>query len=157
MTKLRGLDSYPVKGLEISVFSHATEDESKVERAVMNVLPKDISNIKRKFMRLFGYFKDPIILMRFNLSKNKDATNVLVSVIKSLTNLDALKLINEVEERMDEKHNFYIRLDKQKAYSGNISLKQTDSIRLKFIFRSTHNINPVVLTRSFINNVLDEH
>ena len=141
--------SIRIEWVEVSVIAHATEDEAKVERAVKNIIPDSASDIMFKQQPLSGYHKDPIQLITARIKK-KHALEFLRAFIKNLNVIDQYQLLDELEGRLDKAGNFYVRLDKQKAFRGLYSLKEEDSIRLKFRFYIPHNTEASVYVRNII-------
>jgi len=142
-----------VEGVEISVFVHATEDEGKVERAALNLIPEGIGTPTSKVRRLTGHHNDPIVLMTMRIKKKTAAGEIFRNLLRSLSKLDRLRLIDEAEERVDEAGNLYLRLDKQSVYRGKAVLQESDAIRVKFKFRVPHGANPVSTVRASIAEV----
>lgn len=143
-----------ISGVETSVFIHATEDEGKVERAVVNIIP--VEDRGPKVQRLRGHFKDPIILMMTKIRKRKAAREAFRSLIRALSPLDRRRLIDEAEDRVDKAGTLYMRFDKQRAFRGKAVLHETDPIRVKIRFRLSHGADPVRAVRASIVAVIDE-
>ena len=124
--------SFDIASVGVSVLAHATEDEDKVERAVRNLFPEDAGEFRLKRQRLSGYHKDPIALITTRIRKRRGAVRTFRYIIGLLSPLDRQRVLDELEDRVDESGNLYIRLDKQKAFRGEGALQEIDSIRLKF-------------------------
>lgn len=119
---------------ELSVFSYSTEDETKVRRAVLNVLPKELGEGVRFSSRsLRGYYKDRITLLKVELKRG--AWAFAHHLISHLSPLGRRRLLDELDMRMDKSGNLYIRLDKQDALLGRIELGESDPIRIKMKFK----------------------
>jgi RNA binding exosome subunit len=73
----------PVKSAEISVFSHATEDEAKVKKAIMNLVPNIEIEIEES--KLSGHFEDPILLFTSKIEHRKDASELLALIYKGFS------------------------------------------------------------------------
>ena len=156
MTGARSHEDRFVTGVEISVFSHATEDEDKVERALRNMIPQGVSNIKVDMRRLRGYYNDPIAIMTASIRRRKEATETFRATMRALSTLDHYRLIEEIEDRVDEAGNLYLRLDKQRALGGVEVLNEVDPVRIIFRFQVPHGVNPVSFIRSSIDVVVGE-
>ena len=109
-----------VATVKASVFSHATEDETKVEKALKNAILSEGGKMSSR--RLSGYYKDPIKIMTVKVTRSRDASQVLKATIQALSSLDRLRVLDEIEDRTDDAGNLYIRLDKQKASDGELVL-----------------------------------
>lgn len=144
-----------VIGVQLSVFAYATEDEAKVERALRNAIPSDVSGIKFSSRRLTGHFRDPITVLTAEIRRDKDATKVFQATIRALPTLDRYRLIEKIGERTDKAGNLYIRLDKQRALAGVETLNDVDPVRIKFKFRVPHGEAPASFIRTAIEAVID--
>jgi RNA binding exosome subunit len=142
-----------VKGAEISVFAHATEDEEKVKQAVQRIARYEHEWDSQK---LSGHYDDPISLLNSKTSKKKEATDFLIYVVNKLSSLDRETLLSELPNRVDPQGNLYMRLDKQKAYHGRAVLNDSDPIRIKFKFQLPHNADPVLIIKEFIINAEED-
>jgi len=142
-----------VQSVEVTALVHATEDESKVRKAVLNLLPPDIDPPAFEAIKLQGYYGDPITALKLNVKHRRLATELLEHVVKRLSSLDLQALLDELPQRIDESKNLYIRLDKQKAYTGKAVLERHDSIRLKAKLRLLHKADPVESIRMYIETL----
>ena len=145
-----------VREVEVSAFSHATEDEDKVERAMRNLLPEESQEIWLTRRTLKGHHGDPITIVTGKVRTNKGATEVLRRVVQELSSLDQQRLLDESEERLDDGGNLYIRLDKQKAYLGKVRLVETDPVKMKFKLRLPHGKDRVEYVRDVVNAIIEE-
>jgi len=145
-----------VREVEISTFSHATEDEERVENAITNLLPEENRDLWLTRKTLKGYHGDPITIVTGKIRTKKGATGVLRRVVQELSSLDQQRILDELEERLDEGGNLYIRLDKQKAYLGKVRLLETDPVKMKFRLRLPHGKDRVEYVREVINAIIKE-
>jgi len=147
--------SINVRHLDVSVFVHATEDESKVERAVRNIVPETIRDYIFKKQELSGHHRDPLTILSTRI-RRKGAMEMLNKLIGSLTSLDQQRILDELEDRVDRSGNLYIRLDKQKAYNGKAALNEIDPIRLKFHVQIPHGIDAGEHVRAALDEIINE-
>ncbi|MCX6642057.1 MAG: hypothetical protein NTV15_01540 [Candidatus Bathyarchaeota archaeon] len=138
----------PVKSAEISVFSHATEDEAKVKKAIMNLVPNIEIEIEES--KLSGHFEDPILLFTCKIEHRKEASELLAFIYKRLSSVDKLQIDSDLAERVDESGSIYFRLDKQKAFSGKVVLHVNDPIRVKLKLQLPHKADPVIFLRNHL-------
>ncbi|HUS78833.1 MAG TPA: RNA-binding domain-containing protein [Patescibacteria group bacterium] len=146
--------SVGVTWVQLSVLAHATDDLDKVEGAMLNVVDEVEVRLRRRDLK--GYYKDPITLVSAEIKRKKAARGVFEHVIRSLSSLDVNTLLDEIDERTDESGNLYLRLDKQKALRGVLTLNRSDPIRMKFRFRVPHGENPAEVIRDVIEACYDE-
>jgi RNA binding exosome subunit len=151
-----GERSFDVASVDVSVLAHATEDEDKVEKAVRNLFPEDAGEFRLKRQRLSGYHKDPITLITTRIRKRREAGRTFRFIIGLLSSLDQQRLLDELEDRVDEGGNLFIRLDKQKAFRGEGAIQEIDSIRLKFGFRVPHGRPPLEYIESVVVSLIED-
>jgi RNA binding exosome subunit len=151
-----GERSFDVASVDVSVLAHATEDEDKVEKAVRNLFPEDAGEFRLKRQRLSGYHKDPITLITTRIRKRREADRTFRFIIGLLSSLDQQRLLDELEDRVDEGGNLFIRLDKQKAFRGEGAIQEIDSIRLKFGFRVPHGRPPLEYIESVVVSLIED-
>ena len=142
-----------VHTVELTTLVHATEDESKVRRAVLNLLPPDVYPPAFEAVKLKGYYGDPITVLKLNVTHRKPATELLEHIVKRLSSLDVTSLLDGLTQHVDESRNLYMRLDKQKAYTGKVVLERHDSIRVKARLRLPHKADPVESIRTYIESL----
>lgn len=79
-----------------------------------------------------GYHGNPIHVIEVELVKKKQIKEFIESFVRSLSEEDLDLLCSELDERMDEFGVLHIRIGKQEAYLGNVSLTRgADSIVIK--------------------------
>lgn len=156
MAGKRASGDFSITEVEMSVFVNATEDEDKVERALRNIIPREITGAKVERLTLKGHYKDPITIITARIRKKRAAKEVFRATIKALSSLDQNRLMEEVEDRADEAGSLYLRLDKQGALRGVRALVDVDPIRMRFRFRIPHKTDPVVVIRASITSIIDD-
>lgn len=127
---------YPIAYITITVFSHATEDPEKVQTAIRNTLPEalaaDITFAKNS---VTGHHGNPIVFYETKLLDRKTLPAVLEKIAQTLGPLDK-EILNEEIKQHIEKHNLYLRFNKQNAYLGTLKLATDDPIRFKIHFKN---------------------
>jgi RNA binding exosome subunit len=128
--------NFPIAYIEIRVFSHATEDLNKVQTAVRNTLPSNLANeLKFTQTNIMGHHGNPIISLETKLTDKAAMPIVLEKLAISLSPLDKEQLCTEIDQHI-ERHNLYLRLDKQNAYLGALKLTPKDPIHFKIHFKN---------------------
>jgi len=124
-----------ISSLSIEVFCHATESVDKVKSAVQNILPKGFK-AEFKSETLTGHHGNPITILRLRIRDPKVAASVLKKIAENLSDFDRDLLLSRLDLHVDSTGSFYMRLDKQEAFKGKITLGLGDDIiRLKFNIR----------------------
>jgi RNA binding exosome subunit len=127
---------YPIAYITITVFSHATEDPEKVQTAIRNTLPEAIATeVKFTKNEVTGHHGNPIIFYEAKLTDKPALPAALEKIAQDLSSLDKETLSEEIKQHI-EKHNLYLRFDKQNAYLGTLKLATNDPIRFKIHFKN---------------------
>jgi RNA binding exosome subunit len=126
----------PIAYIDIRVFAHATEDPDKVQTAVRNLLPPELSEtLIFEKTSCAGHHGNPIILFTSKLTNKKLLPKALEKIGKDLGALDKEELDRDIKLHL-EKGNMYLRFDKQSAFLGSLKLIQNDPIHLKIHFKN---------------------
>jgi RNA binding exosome subunit len=126
----------PISYIDIRVFAHATEDPDKVQLAVRNLLPTELSEtLVFEKQSCTGHHGNPIILFTSKLTNKKLLPKALEKIGTNLSALDKEELDRDIKLHL-EKGNLYLRFDKQSAFLGVIKLTQNDPIHLKIHFKN---------------------
>ncbi len=116
-----------IHNISYRVFVYGTEKEEKVREAVKVLFPNSSSQTDITE----GYFKNPVLILYDKITRNHD----IKEFIKILSNLDPQvkkRLFNELNSKMDDKGNLFLRFDKQRAYLGKLKIiEHGDAIHVK--------------------------
>ncbi len=127
---------YPIAYITITVFSHATEDPEKVQTAIRNTLPEALAaDIKFTKNEVTGHHGNPIIFYETKLTDKPTLPDALAKIAQDLSPLDKETLSEELKQHI-EKHNLYLRFNKQNAYLGTLKLATNDPIHFKIHFKN---------------------
>jgi RNA binding exosome subunit len=106
-------------------FCYATEDEECVERAIRHYLPEDYP-VERETNE--GHHGDEIVVISARVDNADDVRHVMEKVLEAG---ERDRIVDEIEERVDDDCSFHLRLDKQEAYSGISALGEGLHLRAK--------------------------
>jgi len=106
--------------IEIESFCHATEDEKKVLEAL-----KNLTDAKFEKNNVVGHYGNPIKIYKVKITRKKDINDFL-----TLFNKIDKNILEPIEERIDEKGRFYLRLDKQSLYFGNFVIDNEGDVHI---------------------------
>lgn len=117
--------SVPFHYVEFRTFCYATEDEDLVERTLRTFLPEGTELTRSETE---GHHGDRILVLSTRLENADDIRHVL----STLAECDGLeRVVDELEERIDENCSFFVHLDKQAAVDGRVELGEGISLRAK--------------------------
>lgn len=123
--------------MEMRFFVHATEDRNKVLEAAHNLLPLDcVKKLAFKKSNLKGEYGNPIGFYKVYTGESYCIEAFLSKIGNKLSSSDKENLLKEFKMRL-HKGNLYIRLDKQSAYKGIVSLCRVDPIHIKIKFNTS--------------------
>ncbi|SDY41583.1 RNA-binding protein [Halopenitus persicus] len=115
----------PLHYVELRTFCYATEDEKRVTAALETFLPEDAA-IDR--VENVGHHGDRIVV----LSARVETADEMRHVLDRLGDLEHLdRVIDELDERVDENCSLFLRLDKQAAFRGDVRLGDGITLRAK--------------------------
>jgi RNA binding exosome subunit len=126
----------PIAYIDIRVFAHATEDPTKVQKAVQNLMPEELAQtLVFEKTNCTGHHGNLIILFTTKLEDKKLLPKAMEKIGAELGILDKEELQQNLKLHV-EKGNLYLRFDKQSAFLGALKFSQTDPIHLKIHFKS---------------------
>ncbi|MFB6152337.1 MAG: RNA-binding protein [Haloarculaceae archaeon] len=108
------MPSVPLHYVDLRAFCYATEDEKRVETALRTFLPEDFE-IERAESE--GHHGDRIVVLSARVERADEVRTVL-DVLGGLDDLDAV--VSELDDRVDDNCAFYLTLDKQAAFRGEV-------------------------------------
>ena len=100
-------------------YSHATEDQSRVESAMRFV--SGAQNVETEMLK--GHHGNPVVKITVFLNKGKDLEALLESLRRGGI---FAKILATLDRRLDEEGSLHIRLSKQAAYKGTIEMIEKD-------------------------------
>ena len=117
------MSSVPLHYVDLRAFCYATEDDERVEAALRTFLPEDV-DIERATSE--GHHGDRILVLSARVERADEMRYVLDRVAE-VDDLDAV--VAELDDRVNENCAFYLTLDKQAAYRGEV--RRGDGITLR--------------------------
>ena len=115
----------PFHYIDLRAFCYATEDAKRAEDALRTFLPEDF-DVERTESE--GHHGDRILVLSARVENADDVRHVL-DRLRELPNLDDVR--DELDERVDDNCSFFVSLDKQEAYRGEVALGQGITLRAK--------------------------
>lgn len=116
-----------IHNLSYRAFVYGTESEEKVREAIFTLLPtaqplKEITE---------GYHKNQVIILQGKTTKKREIKDFLEK-LHSLKPSAKKRILRELEDRMDDRGNLFLRFDKQRACLGDLKLvEHGDALHLK--------------------------
>ena len=117
--------SLPFHYVDLRAFCYATEDEERVMRALRAFLPEE-AEIERDETE--GHSGDRILVFSTRV-ENADGVRHVFDRIREAASFD--RIVDELDERIDDNCSLFLRLDKQAAYQGRVTLGEGITLRAK--------------------------
>jgi len=115
----------PFHYIDLRTFCYATEDEKRVEAALRQFLPAEFE-IDR--VENTGHHGDRIVILSARV-ETADGMRVVLDQLAALDTID--RVLEELDERVDDNCSFFLRLDKQAAFNGLVRLGEGITLRAK--------------------------
>jgi hypothetical protein len=110
------MSAVPFHYVDLRTFCYSTEDEKRVEAALRTFLPDDV-DIEREESE--GHHGDRILVLSARLERADEMRHAL-SKLAEFEDID--RLLEELDQRIDDNCAFFIQLDKQAAFRGDVEL-----------------------------------
>jgi RNA binding exosome subunit len=81
-----------------------------------------------------GHYNNPIVTFAAKLSDPSEADEFARFLLGQLPRSEKLSIEKELSLHSDSEGNLYLRINKQQAFLGNITLNDEDPIRVKLKF-----------------------
>ncbi len=116
-----------IHNISYRTFVYGTEKEEKVREAIKTLFPSSSPHCEITE----GYYKNPVLILYDKIDKKRDIKD-FIKKLDQIETSDQKKILNQLENKMDDKGNLFLRFDKQKAYLGDLKIvEHGDSIHLK--------------------------
>ncbi|WP_255149521.1 RNA-binding protein [Halorarius halobius] len=117
------MSSVPFHYVDLRAFCYATEDDKRVADALRTFLPEE-TELERAESE--GFHGDRILVLSARLERADDVRHVLAR-LDELDDIDTV--LEELDQRVDDDCTFFLTLDKQAAFRGQV--KRGDGITLR--------------------------
>jgi RNA binding exosome subunit len=117
--------SVPFHYVDLRTFSYETEDERRVEAALRTFLPEEFE-VERDESQ--GHHGDRIVVLSARI-ENADGMRHVLDRLSGLDEVD--RVIDELDQRVDDNCALFLRVDKQAAFRGEVRLGPGITVRAK--------------------------
>ena len=119
--------SVPLHYVDLRAFAYVTEDEKRVEEALRTVLPEEFE-LERTESE--GHHGDRIVVLSARV-ENADEMRTVLDQLGRLPDEDLARVVDELDERVNENCAFFLTLDKQAAFTGEVRAGDGITFRAK--------------------------
>ncbi|MBR5503505.1 MAG: RNA-binding protein [Methanobrevibacter sp.] len=117
-----------IHNIRYRVFIYENEDNDDVLEALLNILPTAVPEVEEAE----GLLEDKMLILTGTISKKRETKEFLNTLVESVGEVQLKKLYEDLDRKMDEKGNLFLRFSKEKALEEEWEiLDGGDSIHLK--------------------------
>ena len=117
-----------IHNIRYRVFIYENEDKDEILEALLNILPTAVPEIEEAE----GLLEEKMLILSGTVSKKRETKEFLNNLTHSIGEDQLIMLYNDLDRKMDEKGNLFLRLSKEKAAEEEWEiLDGGDSIHLK--------------------------
>ncbi len=117
-----------IEWIKVSAVVHSTEDREKVGEAIATLFPFEFEIL---VSRVKGHYGNPMEYLEVEIKRSGEIKKFWRNLLDLLGEQKEL-LVESIEERIDGQNVLHIRIDKQKAYLGEVRLAEGgDAIAVK--------------------------
>jgi RNA-binding protein len=116
-----------IHNISYRAFVYGTENKEKVLESINTLFP----NSSPQCEATEGYYKNPVLILYNKIDKKSDIKD-FVGKLSSMNDPTKKRILYQLEDKMDDSGNLFLRFDKQRAYKGDFKVvTHGDSIHLK--------------------------
>jgi RNA binding exosome subunit len=119
--------SVPFHYIDLRAFCYVTEDEERVEDALRLFLPEEFE-VQRAESE--GHYGDRILVLSARV-ENADDVRTVLEAVGDLADEELDRVQDELDQRVHENCSFFLTLDKQAAFKGEVALGDGITLRGK--------------------------
>lgn len=139
-----------IHNISYRTFVYGTEEEEKVKTAISylfsNSLPEKSINE--------DHFGNKIIVLTDKITKKRTNKDIIAFLNENLSEEDKNTIKNELNRRMDDKGNLFLRFDKQLAFDEKLKLTYSGNaihIRIKIASYPVSKENAIEVAKKLFN------
>jgi RNA binding exosome subunit len=116
-----------IHNISYRAFVYGTENKEKVLESIKTLFP----NSSPQCEATEGYYKNPVLILSNKIDKKREIKD-FVEKLTSIKDPAKKRILNQLENKMDDYGNLFLRFDKQRAYLGDLKVvEHGDSIHIK--------------------------
>ena len=116
-----------IHNISYRAFVYGTENKEKVLESIITLFP----NSSPQCEATEGYYKNPVLILSNKIDKKREIKD-FVKKLSKMNDPTRKRILHQLENKMDDSGNLFLRFDKQRAYQGDLKVvEHGDSIHLK--------------------------
>jgi|Deesub1362B_J571_1020462.scaffolds.fasta_scaffold00022_113 hypothetical protein len=122
-----------IERINVNAVVYSTEDMEKVGEAIATLFPFEF---EIEITDATGHYGNPLKFLEVKLTKKREIQEFLEHFVSSLSEEDIQYLLETLEDRVDEEGVLHLRIDKQRAYLGELGIVERGDaivVRIKIV------------------------
>jgi hypothetical protein len=122
-----------IERINVNAVVYSTEDMEKVGEAIATLFPFEF---EIEVTDATGHYGNPLKFLEVKLTKKREIQEFLKYLLSSLSEEDIQYLLETLEDRVDEEGVLHLRIDKQRAYLGELQIVEGGDaivVRIKIV------------------------
>ncbi len=122
-----------IERVNVNAVVYSTEDMEKVGEAIATLFPFEF---EIEVTDATGHYGNPLKFLEVKLTKKREVREFLKYILSSLSEEDTRYLLETLEDRVDEEGVLHLRIDKQRAYLGELQIVERGDaivVRIKIV------------------------
>lgn len=116
-----------IHNISYRAFVYGTENQEKVKTAIKTLFPS--SSPQSELTE--GYYKNSVLILSDKITRKRE-TRDFVKILNEMPDPDRKRISHQLENKIDDNGNLFLRFDKQRAYLGDLKVvEHGDSIHVK--------------------------
>jgi hypothetical protein len=118
-----------ISGISLSTIAHSTEDVSKVETAMKNLLPESVrSSLPITISEARGHHGNPISVLSLEIHDRDASKETADYILRLIPAGDKMRIRDRMDLYYDGRSSIFLRLDKQSAFQRSPRLSESDDV-----------------------------
>ncbi|MFH1669580.1 MAG: RNA-binding domain-containing protein [Candidatus Woesearchaeota archaeon] len=108
--------------IKLTAFSYEEDDKEQIRQGLLKLVPFDLEQEKLELSQTNaqGFKEKRIIIFELFMKKERNTTKFLKHIKDNLTTDQRNTLLEQIESRLDEELNFFIRIDKSRFLKDGV-------------------------------------
>ena len=144
-----------IERINVNAVVYSTEDMEKVGEAIATLFPFEF---EIEVTDATGHYGNPLKFLEVRLTKRREIEEFMKHLLSSLSQDDVQYLLETLENRVDDEGVLHLRIDKQKAYLGELEIVEGGDaivVRIKIVTYPARREKIIEAARNLIQTYSD--
>ncbi len=127
------MDSASARSVTISTLCHATEERSKVLKAVRELLSGAVSK-DSPASKVKGHYGNEIVTAKTVISSRREADRFFRETWRRLPESERKLILSRLDDHIDTQGTLFLRVDKEESFEGRVRIGTYDTLKVEVHF-----------------------